>query len=70
MTSRYEDQYPELFAQLPAERRSSVAAALASDELEHGAPTREQVALVIRSVTDNLSDAEYLAAVLAHVQSK
>ena len=67
MATRYELAYPELFEPLTAARRASVTAALVSDQLEHGEVSRDQVALLIRSVTENMSDAEYLQAVLEHV---
>ncbi len=65
--TRFELEYPELFAALPENRRAGVAAALTDDRLEHGTVTRAQVELLVRSITENMSDAEYLAAVLNRV---
>lgn len=67
MATSYERTYPKLFAPLPADRRASVSAALVSDQLEHGEVSRDQVALLIRGVTEDMSDHEYLTAVLEHV---
>ena len=65
--SRYEVAFPDLYAPLTEQSRASVDAALASDRLENGPAPRELVELVIRSVTENMSDDEYTAAVLEHV---
>ena len=62
--SRYETQFPHLFAQLPPVRPRSVAAALGDLRLEDVTITRELVALMVRSITENLTDEHYLAAVL------
>lgn len=67
MVSRYETEFPDLFARLPAEHVSSVVAALNSDRLEGGTVGRADVELLVRSVTENMTDDEYLAAVLAIV---
>ena len=64
MSSRFERDYPDLFAPLTPERRQSVSAALNDDRLEHGDVDRAQVELLVRSVTENMSDEDYLAAVL------
>jgi len=63
-SSRYELEYAQLFAQLPPERRRSVAAALDDLRLEHVTVTHELVALMVRSITEDLTDEQYLAAVL------
>lgn len=68
--NRYEAAYPELFAGLPAEWREAVGAALTSDRLEHGDVSRDQVGLVIRSITETMTDEDYVAAVLDQVAVK
>lgn len=65
--SRFEALYPDLFAQLDPARRATVAAALTDDRLEHGETSRAQVELLVRSVTESMTDDEYRAAVLEHV---
>lgn len=65
--SRYELEYPELFAPLTAQRRATVSAALDDDRLEGGNISRADVELLVRSVTENMTDSEYLAATLALV---
>ncbi|MDF1480358.1 hypothetical protein PYV02_14830 [Leifsonia sp. H3M29-4] len=62
--TRFEREYPDLFAALPANRRASVAAALTDDRLEHGDIHRADVELLVRNATENMSDEQYLAAVL------
>lgn len=62
--SRYELAYPELFAPLTPQRRATVSAALDDDRLEGGNIGRADVELLVRSVTENMTDAEYLAATL------
>ena len=62
--SRYELSYPELFAPLTPQRRATVSAALDDDRLEGGNIGRADVELLVRSVTENMTDAEYLAATL------
>lgn len=64
---RYQEQYPELFAPLSPEARENVSDALASSRLESGEASRAHVALLIRSVTENMTDDEYRDAVLEHV---
>lgn len=65
--SRYQVAFPDLYEPLTDLQRASVDAALASDRLENGPASRELVALVIRSATEQLSDEQYLALVLEHV---
>jgi hypothetical protein len=62
--SRFETEFPDLFALLSADRRASLSAALADDRLELGTVTRAQVALLVQSITDDMTDAAYLDAVL------
>ena len=62
--SRYETQFPDLFAQLPVDHQRSVAAALDDLRLEDVTVTRELVALMVRSIVEDLTDEQYLAAVL------
>lgn len=64
---RYERAFPELFGLLPPERRLSVNAAFNDDRLEGNTVRREEVELLVRSVVEDMSDAEYLKEVLAFV---
>lgn len=68
--TRYETEYPDLFAPLSPERRASVSAALSDDRLEGGDIRRDQVELLIRGVTEPLTDDEYRDAVLALVNRR
>jgi len=68
--TRYEVQYADLFEALTLEERASVSAALADDRLEGGDIRRDQVELLVRSVTESLSDSDYLDAVLALIASR
>ena len=67
--SRYELQYPELFEQLQPAQRESIASALASDRLEHGTMDRDQVAVLVRSVTEGMSTEAFIAAVTQHAHA-
>ena len=63
--SRYELEFPDLFALLAEPHRSALIGSLDSDRLEGGTVTREGISLLVRCITENLSDEEFTAEVLA-----
>jgi hypothetical protein len=64
-----EERFATLLAPLSAQDRETVLWVLANDRLEHGEPTPDQVQLLVRSITEDMDDATYLAAVMARVNN-
>jgi len=61
--SSFANAYPDLYAPLTPIQRESLDAALASDQLSNGPASRQLVAALTHSITNGLSDEEYVQVV-------
>lgn len=70
MNQQHIPDYHDLLAPLDETGQQALATAITDSYLDHGvAPSREHVRILVRSIVERMSDAEYLDEVVRNVKS-